>query len=77
MGNYSNFNMKEMDKFRELYSREGDNSIRFEGKTVLLEHTIPLMSFVQECYSWYSHTSCVTINWRKMYGNNLNIDVYL
>ena len=32
--NFSNFNRKEMDKSRELYSREGDNSIRFEGKTV-------------------------------------------
>ena len=29
-----------MDKSRELYSKEGDNSSRFEGKTVPLEHTI-------------------------------------
>ena len=34
------FNMGEMDKSQELYSREGDNSSRFEGKTVPLEHTI-------------------------------------
>ena len=31
--------MGEMDKSRELYSREGDNSSRFEGKTVPWEHT--------------------------------------
>ena len=29
-----------MDKSRELYSRVGDNSSRFEGKTVPLEHTV-------------------------------------
>ena len=32
--------MGEMDKSKELYSREGDNSSRFEGKTVPWEHTI-------------------------------------
>ena len=37
---YSSFNMGEMYKYRELYSREGDNSSRFEGKTVPWEHTI-------------------------------------
>ena len=37
---YSSFNMGEMDKSRELYSTEGDNSNRFEGKTVQLEHAI-------------------------------------
>ena len=37
---YSNFNMGEIDKSRELYSIEGDNSSRFEGKTVVWEHTI-------------------------------------
>ena len=37
---YSSFNMGEMDKSREWYSREGDNSSRFEGKTVPWEHTI-------------------------------------
>ena len=37
---YSSFNMGEMDKSRELYSKEGDNSSRFEGKTVPWEHTI-------------------------------------
>ena len=26
---FSNFNMGEMDKSRELYSKEGDNSSRF------------------------------------------------
>ena len=35
---YSNFNMGEMDKSLELYSREGDNSSQFEGKTVPWEH---------------------------------------
>ena len=29
---YGSFNMGEMDKSRELYSREGDNSSEFEGK---------------------------------------------
>ena len=29
-----------MDKSRELYSKEGDNSSRFEGKTVPWEHNI-------------------------------------
>ena len=37
---YSSFNMGEMDKSRELYSKEGDNSSRFEGKTVPREYTI-------------------------------------
>ena len=37
---YSSFNMGEMDKSRELYSKEGDNSSRFEGKTVPWEHTM-------------------------------------
>ena len=37
---YSSFNIGEMDKSRELYSKEGDNSSRFEGKTVPWEHTI-------------------------------------
>ena len=32
--------MGEMDKSRELYSKEGDNSSQFEGKTVAWEHTI-------------------------------------
>ena len=36
------FNTGEMDKSRELYSKEGDNSSRFEGKTVPWEHTICL-----------------------------------
>ena len=29
---YSSFNIGEMDKSRELYSKEGDNSSQFEGK---------------------------------------------
>ena len=37
---YCNSNMVEMDKSRELYSREGDNSCQFEGKTVAWGHTI-------------------------------------
>ena len=38
---YSNFNfMGEMDKSRELYSREGDNASQFEGKPVAWEYTI-------------------------------------
>ena len=37
---YSNFNMGEMDKSRELYSKVGDNSSQFERKTVVWEHTI-------------------------------------
>ena len=37
---YGSFNMGDIDKFWELYSREGDNSSRIEGKTVPWEHTI-------------------------------------
>ena len=37
---YSSFSMGEMDKSWELYSKEGDNSRQFEGKTVPWEHTI-------------------------------------
>ena len=37
--NHGDFNTGEMDKSRELYSKEGDNSSRFEGKTVPWEHT--------------------------------------
>ena len=37
---YSNFYMGGVDKSRELYSKEGDNSSQFEGKTVVWEHTI-------------------------------------
>ena len=39
---YSNFNMEEMDKFKELYSKEGDNSSQYEGKIVAWEHTYKL-----------------------------------
>ena len=42
---YSSFNMGEMDKSRELYFREGDNSSRFEEKTVPGEHTISVVVF--------------------------------
>ena len=31
-GKYRNFNMGEIDKSKELYSKEGDNSSRYEGK---------------------------------------------
>ena len=37
---YTNINIGEMDKSQELYSKEGDNSSRFEGKTVPWEHAI-------------------------------------
>ena len=37
---YSSLNMGQIDKSRELYSKEGDHSSRFEGKTVPWEHTI-------------------------------------
>ena len=37
---HSDFNTGDMDKSRELYSKEGDNSSQFEGKTVPWEHTI-------------------------------------
>ena len=40
MSNIAVFNMGEMDKSRELYFKEGDNSSRFEEKTVPWEHTI-------------------------------------
>ena len=40
MSSIAKFNMGEMDKSRELYSKEGDNSSQFEGKTVPSEHTI-------------------------------------
>ena len=43
---YSSFNMGEMDKSRELYSKEGDNSSQFEGKTVPWDHTIPMYTLV-------------------------------
>ena len=36
----SNFDMREMDKSRELYSTEEDNSSHFELKTMPWEHTI-------------------------------------
>ena len=32
-----------MDKSRELYSKEGENSSQFEGKTVPWEHTIVIL----------------------------------
>ena len=38
----SNFNIGEMNKSRELYSREGDNSSQFEGKTVAWELAIQI-----------------------------------
>ena len=41
---YSSFNIGEVDKSRELYSKEGDNSSRFEGKTMPWEHTIPVIA---------------------------------
>ena len=39
-----------MDKSRELYSREGDNSSWFEGKTVPWEHTMPLLYCTTDQY---------------------------
>ena len=36
---YSTFNIGEMDKSLKLYSKEGDNSSWFQGKTVPWEHT--------------------------------------
>ena len=36
---HSNDNMGDMDKSRELYSKVGDNSSRFEGKAVPWERT--------------------------------------
>ena len=46
---YRSFNMGEMDKSRELYSKEGDNSSRFEGKTVPREHTILVEKYYHMC----------------------------
>ena len=47
---YIYFNMGEMDKSRELYSREGDNSRRFEGKkgrgNTLLETLFSLLELL-------------------------------
>ena len=37
---YSNFNMGEMDKSRDLYSKEGDNSSQIEGKKQLRGNTL-------------------------------------
>ena len=45
---YSSFNMGEMNKSRVLYSKEGDNSSRFEGKTVPCKHTI--YEFIKDVY---------------------------
>ena len=49
---YSNFNMGEMDKSRELYSKEGDNSSRFQEKTVMWEHTIGIFPSPSCIYVW-------------------------
>ena len=43
---YSIFYMGEMNKSRELYSKEGDNPIRFEGKIVPWEHTIDVHNVI-------------------------------
>ena len=49
---YSSFYMGEMDKPRELYSKEGDNSSRFIGKSVPWEHTIALKGGIfGNCFS--------------------------
>ena len=50
---YSSFNMGEMDKFRELYSREGDNSSRIEGKTVQWEHAIVQNNINEQSFDFY------------------------
>ena len=42
---HSNLNMGEVDKSRELYSKEGNNSSRFEGKMVPREHTIDRLQY--------------------------------
>ena len=54
---HSDFNMVEMDKSRELYSKEGDNSSRFEGKTVLWEHTIEPY-FLSDFTVWLLINNC-------------------
>ena len=47
---YSSFNMGEMDKSWELYSKVGGNSSRFEGKAVPWEHTITIYRpFLKHC----------------------------
>ena len=40
---FSNLNMVEMDKSRELYSKEGDNLCQFEEKTAAWEHAITVL----------------------------------
>ena len=40
--------MGEMDKSRELYSKEGDNYSQFEGKTVRWEHTIAVKAMTHD-----------------------------
>ena len=52
---YNSLNIGEMDKSRELYSKEGDNSNRFEGKTVPWEHTMG--DFIWNQSSYYSNQS--------------------
>ena len=48
---HSNFHMGEMDKSRELYSKEGDNSRQIEGKTVPWEHTIVVDSRISMSFN--------------------------
>ena len=45
---YSSFNIEEMDKSRELYSKERDNSIWFEEKTVPWKHTIKFIKIKEK-----------------------------
>ena len=61
---YSNFNIEEMDKSQELYSREGNNCSRFEGKTVGWEHTI-IIKLKKGLYIFF--IMCAMIDFRQQY----------
>ena len=48
----SNFNIGKMDKSREVYSKEGDNSSRFKKKVAPWEHTITWRFISFNRYQW-------------------------
>ena len=73
---YNNLNMGEMDKSRELYSKEGDNSSKFEGKTVAWEHTImaicPLLNLKCKTNYFYIAGLLLTRNVKTFYIKGCN-----
>ena len=61
--------MGDIDKSREVYSREGDNSSRFEAKTVSwIDHIFKLKCLI-DLYLFRKKLLCAFIDYRKAFDS--------